>query len=100
VSGVWKGDKGEISLYAWERIPEEGDEGDRLTTVVELEVDGTLGEESGLVGKDLVVDELSAVLGDHARDERSVSDKIELWGPGMSVRGVKTARSKETGSWK
>jgi len=85
-------------VYAWERIAEEGDEGNRHTTVVELEVDGTLGEESGLVGKDLVVDELSAVLGDHARDERSVSDKIELWGPRMCVRGVKTARSKETSS--
>lgn len=91
-----EGDKGEISLYTWERVPEEGDEGNRFTTVVELEMDGTLREESGLVGKDLVEDELSAILGDHARDERSVGDKIELWGPRMGVRGVETAGSKET----
>lgn len=92
------GDKGEISLYAWERVPEEGDEGDGLTTVVELEMDGTLREESGLILEDFVEDELSTVLGDHPGDERAVSDKIELWGPRMGMRGVKTAWSKETGS--
>lgn len=100
VSGVWKGDKREISLYAWERITEEGNEGDGVAAVIVLEMDGTLGEESGLVCKDLVEDELSAILGDHAGDEGAVGDKIELWGPWMSMRGVHTAWSKETGSWK
>jgi len=85
-------------IDAWERIPEEGDEGDRLTTVVELEMDGTLGEESGLELENLVVDELNAVLGDEARNERAVSDKIELWGSWMGMGSVKTTRSKETGS--
>jgi len=85
-------------VYAWERVSEEGDEGYRLTTVVVLKMDGTLGEESGLVSEDLVEDELSAVLGDHARDERAVGDKIELWGPRMGMRGVHSAWSKETGS--
>jgi hypothetical protein len=87
-------------IYAWERIPEEGDEGNGHTTVVVFKMDGTLREESGLVCKNLVKDVLSAVLGDHARDERAVGDKIELWGPRMGMRGVETTWSKETGSWK
>jgi len=85
-------------VYAWERIPEEGDEGDRLTTVVVLKMDGTLREKGGLVREYLIENELSAVLGDHSGDERAVGDEIELWGPRMGMRGVHTARSKETGS--
>jgi hypothetical protein len=85
-------------VHAWERIPEEGDEEDRLTTVVVLEMDGTLREESGLVLEDFVEDVLSAILGDHSGDEGTVSNKIELWGPWMGMRGVETAWSKETGS--
>lgn len=63
-------------------------------------MDGTLREEGSLVLKNFVEDELGAVLGDHARDERAISDEIELWGPWMSMRGVDTAWSKETGSCK
>jgi len=85
-------------VYAWERIAEEGDEGDRLTTVVIFVMDGTHREEGCLVGKDLIVDELSTILRDHAGDEGSVGDKIELWGPWMGMRSVHTTRTKETGS--
>lgn len=65
--------------------------------VVILEMDGTLGEEGGLVLEDLVKDELGAVFGDHARYEGTVSYEIELWGPWMGMRGIHAARSKETG---
>lgn len=56
-------------VYTGEGITEESDESDRLATVVVLEMDCTLGEEGGLVGENLVEDELSAILGDHAGDE-------------------------------
>lgn len=63
-------------------------------------MDGTLGEESGLVCKDFVEDELGAVLGDHAGDEGTVGNEIEFWGPRVSVRGIESAWTKETGSCK
>jgi hypothetical protein len=100
VSGAGNGDKGADSLYARERIPEEGNEGYGLAMLVVLKMDGTLGEESGLVRRDLVEDEFTAILWDHARDERAVGDIVELWGPGMGVRRVQAAWSKETGSCK
>ena len=64
--------------------------------VVELEVDGTLREESGLVGPDLVVDEFGTVLRYHARDERAVGDIVEFCGPRVGVRGVHAAWPEET----
>lgn len=100
VSVVGDGDKEENRLYTWERIPEESDKGDRLTMIVVLEMDSTLGEESGLVCKDFVEDELGAILGDHAGDEGAVCNEIELWRPRVSVRRVHAARSKETGGYK
>lgn len=84
-------------VYTRERIPEEGYEGHRFASVIELEMDGTLGEESGLVCKDFVEDELTTVLGDHARHEGSVGNKIEFWGPWVCVRGIRSAWTKETG---
>lgn len=63
-------------------------------------MDGALREESCLVCENLVEDELSAILGDHARDERAVGDEIELWGPWMGMRGVHSAWTKETSSWR
>ena len=99
VSGVGYGDKGEISLYAWEIVPKESDEGDRYAIVVELEMDGALREESGLVCEDLVEDEFGTVLGNHARHERAIRYEIELWGPRMGMGGVDAARSKETGGY-
>lgn len=64
--------------------------------VVELKVDGTLREESGLVGPDLVEDEFCPVLRYHARDERAVGDIIEFCGPRVDVRGVHAAWPEET----
>lgn len=61
-------------------------------------MNGTLREESGLVCKDLVEDELGAVLGDHASDEGAVGDEIEFWRPWMGMRGVQSAWAEETGS--
>ena len=66
--------------------------------VVELEVDGALREESGLVGGDLVEDEFATILRDHSGDERAVCDEIELCRPRVGVRGIDATRPKETGS--
>jgi len=64
--------------------------------LVVLEVDGALREESGLVGPDLVEDELSAVLRDHTHDERAVGNIVKLCRPRMGVRSVHAAWSNET----
>ena len=80
-----------------ERVTEERNEGHRFAVVVELKVDGTLREESGLVGPDLVVDEFGTVLRYHARDERTVGDIIEFCRPRVGVRGVHAAWPEESG---
>jgi len=85
-------------VYAWERIPEEGDEGHRIATVIVFKMDGALREESSLVGEDLVEDVLGSILGDHASDERAVGNEVELWGPRVSVGGVETTWAEETSS--
>ena len=82
---------GDVLPDTRERVAEERDEGHRFTVVVELKVDGTLREESGLVGLDLVEDELGTVLRYHARDERAVGDVVEFCGPRVGVRDVHAA---------
>ena len=98
VSGAGEGDKGEISLYTWERIAEEGEEGHRFAGVVKLKVNGTLREDGGLVCRDHVENEFGTVLRYHARGHRAVGYIIELCRPRMGVRGVEAARPKETDS--
>jgi hypothetical protein len=98
VSDVGKGDKGKVLLDTWERITEESDEGHRFAVVVVLKVDGTLREEGGLVGCDLVEDEFGTIFRDHTRDERAVGNIIEFCRPRMGVRGVHATRSNETDS--
>lgn len=100
VSGAGKGDEGKVLPDAWERIAEESNEGHRLTLGVVLEVDGTLREESGLVGLDLIENKFAAVLRDHTRDERAVGDISEFCRPRMGVRGDHAAWSNEPGSCK
>lgn len=85
-------------VYTWERIPKESYKGHRVASVIVLKVDGALGEESGLVCKDFVEDELGAVFRDHAGDEGAVGNEIEFWGPRVCVRGIESAWAKETGS--
>jgi len=96
VSGDRKRDRGDVSPDTWERVTEERNEGHRFAVVVELKVDGTLREESGLVGPNLVEDEFGPVLRYHARDEGAVGDIIELCGPRVGVRGVHAAWPEET----
>jgi hypothetical protein len=83
---------------AWERVGEESNEGDRFTMVVEFKVDGTLREESGLVGVDLVEDEFGTVLRYHTGDEGAIGDIVEFCRPRVCVGDVHAAWSKETDS--
>ena len=96
VSGVRKRDRGNVLPDTWERVAEERNEGYRFAVVVELEVDGTLREEGGLVGPDLVEDEFGTVFRYHARNERAIGDIVKFCGPRVGVRGVHPAWSEET----
>ena len=99
MSGAGKGNEWKTLPDAWERITEESNEGHWFALSVIFKVDGTLREESGLIGLDLIEDELATILRDHARDEGTVSDISELRRPWVRVGGDQTAWPNESGSY-
>ena len=75
---------------------EGGDKDNRLASQVLLEVDGTLREESGLTGINSVHYESRTVFLKKSGSEGSVNIEIEFCRTRVDVRGIESARSKET----
>lgn len=76
-------------------VIESSDKGDGFTPVVDLIMDGTLGEDGSLTLSQCVDDKASAVLLDEPGIHRAVNEKQELGRSGMGVGGVHSARSGE-----
>lgn len=75
-------------------IVKSSDEDERITSNIDLVVDGTLGEDRSLTSGQGVEDEPSAVLLDESGFHRSVHKVQKLGCSRVGVRGVHTARAE------
>jgi hypothetical protein len=72
----------------------------RTASFVDLEVDGTLGEDSNTTRFDLRHNEARVVFRDHARAYRAVDAELDLRCAGMGVWRVNGAAIEESNGWK
>jgi len=79
-------------------VVKSGDESERLTPDVDLEMDRTLGENGSLTRRQSVAHETSSVLLDEPDFHLTVNEEKELCRSGMGVGGVHSARCHLTDS--